>query len=412
MAQSVGSATKLALINMPGTEPQQTCLAIVVSEQQGIPELVQPVSKDYCLAQHLLTQKQLIAWLTTPELFQVAPALDVKALNDDNRKTSVHTVTPITQDDLDNEQHYIIGVGLNFNEHRDEVGVAIGQLNWRDLLFFPKATVPVSAYGDKPVGLRLGSTEPENVELLDYEIELGFLLLDDIDLNHTLDRNHLFNNLVYFASNDFSDREPIILDTEFGYGQAKSHPHYLPTGPWLVRANDLPRVFSLEQERGLAMELEVIDDKGRQTRQKSSTLSMLHDPAAILYALQQHFLSGSRLCMRDAMGKKRYLYSEQGVIPAGSLILTGTPEGVAIQAPTWYEKIGLFFEGGFSMAGARQHFVQDLIAGKPDSSFLRPGQQVEGWIEQLGRQRHLLVDNGETRPYGTLLKNADCSYTL
>ena len=82
------------------------------------------------------------------------------------------------------------------------------------------------------------------------------LELDDLDLSGPPpDYESFMNGVAFFAANDISNREPIILDTETGYTKAKSHPTYLPTGPWLIRGSYLKPKTVNEGRRSLAIEL-------------------------------------------------------------------------------------------------------------------------------------------------------------
>ena len=112
--------------------------------------------------------------------------------------------------------------------------------------------------------------------------------------------------------------------------------------------------------------------------------------------------------MRDASGAPRYTHTPTGIIPAGSIILTGTPGGTAIQAPGPLEKVDLFLRGGFSIAGARQLMIADSEDHLQDSRYLEPGDQVETTITRLGQQRWAVTADKALSPYG-IDASADCS---
>jgi hypothetical protein len=109
---------------------------------------------------------------------------------------------------------------------------------------------------------------------------------------------------------------------------------------------------------------------------------------------------GKIICMRDAYGNPRYLHDADGVIPAGSLILTGTPGGTAIRKPGLLHKAELFLRGGFSLEAARQIFVEDAEHDIGATAYLEGGDRVESWVEYLGRQRWSVVADAEREPYG------------
>ena len=124
-----------------------------------------------------------------------------------------------------------------------------------------------------------------NVRLLDYEIELGFVTLADIDLADVPSAVELESVIAYFNANDVSDREPIILRNRLiggstGFVEAKSQPGFLPIGPWMVHGEDL-RLLRDDCTRSLAMRLSVREDAGTTLRQSSETGLMVHDPRGI-----------------------------------------------------------------------------------------------------------------------------------
>ncbi len=112
------------------------------------------------------------------------------------------------------------------------------------------------------------------------------------------------------------------------------------------------------------------------------------------------FQSGQITCMQDADGHPRFLHDVNGVIPAGSIILTGTPGGTAIQRPGLLERMGLFMRGGFSIEGAKRTFVHELEHNIADTAYLEPGDEVEGSVQHLGRQRWPVVLDSQRKPYG------------
>jgi hypothetical protein len=115
---------------------------------------------------------------------------------------------------------------------------------------------------------------------------------------------------------------------------------------------------------------------------------------------------GKIICMRDAYGNPRYLHDADGVIPAGSLILTGTPAGTAIREPGLLQKAELFLRGGFSLEGARELFIQDAERDIAVTAYLETGDRVESWVEYLGRQRWSVVADVEREPYGIISAGA------
>ncbi len=143
-----------------------------------------------------------------------------------------------------------------------------------------------------------------------------------------------------------------------------------------------------------------------QSRQLSDTGAMLRGPWAIVRHMSKLLARGEIICMRDAFGNSRYLHNAEGVIPAGSLILTGTPGGTAIRKPDLWYRAKLFMRGGFSIDGARQLFAEDAERNVSASAYLEAGDRVESWVEHLGRQRWPVVVDEEAERYAAGVSGA------
>ncbi len=388
------------------------CYGLVLSDDNGIPTQVRGLSDVYpqlCYkGTSKYSQRQLMAWAfeaadlrsqnknTGNELIEVLPQ--------DRLAEVVLPIVAIIDEELQNSQRFIFGIALNYAAHRDEVG-AIGET--QALVVFPKPVIPTGPYAPVRTGIQIGKLPPTPVLLLDYEVELGLVLLKDVDL-HNPPRSYgeFLDNVAFFTANDVSDREPIILDTDAGYTRGKSHPTYLPIGPWMVHGKYLRPLVGDEGERRLQLMLRVNEARlGKEAttstiRQRATTDAMLRNPWEILMEISASFQSGQITCMQDAEGRPRFLHDADGIIPAGSIILTGTPGGTAIQRPGLLERMGLFLRGGFSIEGAKKTFVRELEHNVANSAYLKPGDQVEGSVQYLGRQRWPVVSNSRREPYG------------
>jgi len=390
----------------------QTCYGLVLADDNGIPARVRALSDHYPQLCH-----RDVAGNPQPQLMRLAFAAAAVVASDSAGHDSEESLTEdlalgrlaeivlppvaISAAELDALQRVVIGAGINYAEHRDEVGVDTAD----ELLMFPKPVVPTGAYTPVRAGVQLGETPARPVLLLDYEVELGLVLLEDLDLRNPPSSYEAFiDQVAFFVANDVSDREPIILDEETGYTRGKSHPGYLPIGPWMVHGSQLrPRTMT-EGERSLRIGLEVYETAvgpgNVQRRQFASTDAMLRGPWAIVRHMSEGLKEDKIVCMRDADGNPRYLHDANGIIPAGSIILTGTPGGTAIQEPGLLQKAELFLRGGFSLEGARQIFIQDTERDIAASAYLEAGDRVESWVEYLGRQRWSVVADAERNPYG------------
>jgi 2-keto-4-pentenoate hydratase/2-oxohepta-3-ene-1,7-dioic acid hydratase in catechol pathway len=396
----------------------QTCYGLVLADDKGIPTKVRALSDHYpplCYAgESRYAQPRLMQWA-----FEAAEAAALREeekganaelsefLPQDRLTEVVLPPVAISAAELDTLQRVVIGAGINYAEHRDEVGVDPAG----ELLLFPKPVVPTGPYAPVRAGMQIGEIPARPVLLLDYEVEVGLVLLEDLNLRQLPSNYDAFiDTVAFFVANDVSDREPIILDDETGYTRGKSHPTYLPIGPWMVRGSQLrPRTMN-EGDHSLQIGLEVYETTAgpgnAQSRQLAGTDAMLRGPWAIVRHMSETLARGRIICMRDAYGNPRYLHDADGVIPAGSVILTGTPGGTAIREPGLLYKAELFLRGGFNLEAARRIFVEDVEHDIGATAYLKDGDRVESWVEHLGRQRWSVVADIEREPYGTVSAGA------
>jgi 2,4-diketo-3-deoxy-L-fuconate hydrolase len=292
----------------------------------------------------------------------------------------------LSQAELDRGERHILGAGLNYREHRAETGARSAEL-----LLFPKPVVPTGAFA--PV-----SPAP----LLDHEIEIAIVLLADLDLHAPPAPERFLDDVAFVLANDVSDREPIILDPQTGYTRGKSRPGHLPLGPWLVAGRHLP--LRLAGEPGnVVLDLQLRTRCGAggpwTTRQEARSTDMITGPLAILQAA-----AARRVGMPDLAGTERFICPADGVLQAGSLILTGTPGGTAIQAPGALEKLALFVTGGFTRQGAARRYLERQLEQRAERGYLAPGDMVEaaaviaGGGSGLGRQLWRVAEEGPELP--------------
>ena len=187
----------------------------------------------------------------------------------------------------------IIGIGRNYPEHAAEGGKPVPKRP----MWFMKTTQTLQNPSD-PIVLPASSTK------VDYEGELAIVLGRDT-LNATTE-NAIDHVLGYTIAIDVSARD---WQYELGGGQynhGKSFDTFCPLGPMLVTPEDIPNPNNLR----------LITRINGEVRQDSSTAEMVFDVASLI-----SFLSTDR------------------TLPAGTVILTGTPSGVgfARQPPTWLQ---------------------------------------------------------------------------
>ncbi|MEU6536635.1 fumarylacetoacetate hydrolase family protein [Streptomyces sp. NPDC047000] len=204
----------------------------------------------------------------------------------------------------------VVCVGMNYAAHAAESGAEPPE----DLVVFLKTPNTVAGpYDDVTI--------PPGSVKTDWEVELGvvigrrasYLASPDEALSHVAG---------YTLVNDLSEREWQIERSGGQWSKGKSFPGFSPVGPWLATADEIDPA-----------KLRLRSWVNGEPRQDSSTADMIFDVAQIVWRLSQ-FL----------------------VLEPGDLIMTGTPEGVALS-------------GRFP--------------------YLCPGDVVEVGIDGLGRQRQV-----------------------
>ncbi|MFJ9588637.1 fumarylacetoacetate hydrolase family protein [Streptomyces acidicola] len=204
----------------------------------------------------------------------------------------------------------VICVGMNYAAHAAESGAEPP----KDLVVFLKTPNTVAG-PDDDVAIPPGSVKT------DWEVELGVVIGRRASYLDS-PQDAIEHVAGYTLVNDLSEREWQIERSGGQWSKGKSFPGFSPVGPWLVTADEIdPRMLRLRSWVNAA------------PRQDSSTSDMIFNVAQIVWRLSQ-FL----------------------VLEPGDLIMTGTPEGVALS-------------GRFP--------------------YLSPGDVVEVEIDGLGRQRQV-----------------------
>ncbi|MEL6675442.1 MAG: fumarylacetoacetate hydrolase family protein [Bacteroidota bacterium] len=275
----------------------------------------------------------------------------------------------LARDSLPAPQH-ILGMGLTYSDHLKETSAS----------FDPKALPPIflkqvsSMTGHetkvalpdmKEMLAAISALEPEVAEkvehdfpemgpLLDYEVELGFVLLADISREELQDENFV-PPIGFFLANDLSARSLALLgegsSKRYAYwGASKSFPGFTPMTdqvwiPHEPQPNSLP-----------CIRLETFVN-GEQ-RQSQTTENMIYTPAQMLAFIQQKY---------PDLSLKR-----------GDMILMGTPGGVAIGTPRALVRLS-------SLLGFDRYRKLSVKLGGDQALFLKRGDEVEIRGEGLGR---------------------------
>ena len=206
----------------------------------------------------------------------------------------------------------ILCIGLNYAAHAAESGA---NPPTSPVLFF-KAPNTLAGPNDTV-------TIPRNSVKTDWEVELGVVMgarasyLDSVD-----DAVACIGG--YVLVNDLSERTFQLDESGGQWSKGKISPGFSPVGPWLVTPDEID-----------PHELALRSWVNGEPRQDSTTADMIFDVATIIHHLSQYM-----------------------TLDPGDLIMTGTPEGVALS-------------GRFP--------------------YLQPGDVMELEIDGLGRQRQAAV---------------------
>jgi 2-keto-4-pentenoate hydratase/2-oxohepta-3-ene-1,7-dioic acid hydratase in catechol pathway len=187
----------------------------------------------------------------------------------------------------------IFCIGLNYREHAKESNSPLPQVP----MLFIKSGNALNNPGD-PI------LTPRRSSMIDYEAELCVVIgkaAKNVGRDRALD--HVFG---YTCANDVSARD-WQRDKNLGGGQfarGKSFDTFCPIGPWIVTKDEIPEPNNLRIKCTL----------NGQTMQDHTTADMIFDVPTLIESLS------STLTLRP-----------------GSIILTGTPQGVgfARTPPVW-----------------------------------------------------------------------------
>jgi 2-keto-4-pentenoate hydratase/2-oxohepta-3-ene-1,7-dioic acid hydratase in catechol pathway len=178
----------------------------------------------------------------------------------------------------------VICVGMNYAAHAAESGSAP-----------PKDPVVFLKHPNTVVGPYDDVTIPQGSTKTDWEVELGVVIGQAAHALPSPDRA-LVHVAGFVAVNDVSEREFQLELSGGQWSKGKCAPGFNPTGPWLVTPDEVAH--------GNLRLRSFVNDAGRQD---SSTGDMIFSVEFLVWHLSQF--------MR---------------LEPGDLILTGTPEGVAL----------------------------------------------------------------------------------
>ncbi|MFJ5958690.1 fumarylacetoacetate hydrolase family protein [Paenarthrobacter sp. NPDC092416] len=202
----------------------------------------------------------------------------------------------------------VICIGLNYTAHAAESGATPPEV---PVVFLKPTNTITGPFDAAPI--------PPSSEKYDWEVELGIVIGREASYLSSV-QEAAACIAGYTVTNDLSEREYQIPGAAGQWTKGKSLPASTPIGPWLVPASEVD-----------AGNLGLRTWVNGEVRQDSNTSDMIFDPATVVHHLSQYM-----------------------VLEPGDVILTGTPEGVALS-------------GRFP--------------------YIQPGDVVELEVDGLGRQR-------------------------
>ncbi|MGW6425117.1 fumarylacetoacetate hydrolase family protein [Nocardia sp. NPDC055053] len=242
----------------------------------------------------------------------------------------------------------VLAQGANFKTHLIENKM---DPNRPFNVFFTKSSASVCGPTDDIV-------RPANVQLLDYEVELGIVLGKPITGPVTVTPEELGEYIGAFViANDVSARDVQLSENQWYKG--KSYRTFCPVGPYLT----VPDPQEAARWSELRLHLEV----NGELRQNELASDMVFGPAATLTELSQ---------IED--------------LDVGDLLITGTPGGVALKLPS---AMAQRMAGLLPEARRWPLFVKSQLR---TSGYLKPGDIVTAGIStadgeiDLGTQRNLV----------------------
>jgi 2-keto-4-pentenoate hydratase/2-oxohepta-3-ene-1,7-dioic acid hydratase in catechol pathway len=205
----------------------------------------------------------------------------------------------------------VVGIGLNYAGHAAESEAAVPEV---PVVFLKPSNTVAGPFDDAPI--------PPLSRKYDWEVELAVVI--GRRASYLASTDEAAECVAgYVLANDLSEREYQLPGAAGQWVKGKSLPGSTPLGPWFVPAGALD-----------ASALRLQTWVNGEVRQDSSTADLIFDVPAVVHHLSQFM-----------------------VLEAGDVILTGTPEGVALSG--------------------RFPYLQD-------------GDVLELEVEGLGRQRQVL----------------------
>lgn len=208
---------------------------------------------------------------------------------------------------------------------------------------------------------RLTENFDEISPMLDYEVELGFVLLEDVNTAELGEETYI-PQIGFFIANDLSARTIAVLgegtDQRYEYwGLSKSFPGFMPMSDqiWIPNSPTSNSIPCIKIETLVNGEI----------RQSQSTSDMMYTPLQMLRFIHQKY--------------------PEATLQKGDMILTGTPGGVAFATPRFLVRMANLL--GFD----RYKKLSTKLSGDL-SAMLKVGDVVEVRGEGLGKVSNEIVE--------------------
>jgi 2-keto-4-pentenoate hydratase/2-oxohepta-3-ene-1,7-dioic acid hydratase in catechol pathway len=238
-------------------------------------------------------------------------------------------LSPITSDTT------IFCQGLNYQEHAAESNHTKRKNN----LIFAKASSSLSGPFDDIV-------RPQEVQLLDYEVELGLVMRRDLGADDVITEDNLGSAIAgVILCNDVSARDTMFGESFLQWFRGKSYRTFCPVGPVLT-------LLDPDEVESFLSTLEIRLWLNGDLRQHGRYDQLIFPPAETL----SHIAS--------TMDLRR-----------GDLLMTGTPGGVIAHATP--QVVQILKENLFSDDVRREQLRAELTSHQ---TFLRPGDVVKATL--------------------------------
>ena len=214
----------------------------------------------------------------------------------------------------------VICIGMNYAAHAAESGAVAPEI---PVVFLKPNNTVAGPYDDAPI--------PPGSRKYDWEVELGIVIGKEASYLDT-PAEAMAAVAGYLVANDLSEREYQLPGAAGQWTKGKSLPKSTPLGPWLVPADEVD-----------AGNLRLRSWVNGEERQDSNTADLIFDIATVVHHVSQYML-----------------------LEPGDVILTGTPEGVALSGRFPYlqdgDVVDLEIEG---LGRQRQTYVGTLVPRAP-----------------------------------------------